>query len=181
MFEQLGRVFAGAAPALILAVGALTACARAPEEALADPRAPEEAPADPCLSAPEGQISVVAPWTRAQPTAGAVTGAYLTVCNRTAAPVRLVGAGAEIAAAIEIHETSKDASGVVSMRRVGDLTIEPGEPLVLEPGGKHLMLLGLKTPISPGEVVSVDLRFQPETSLSAALAVRPTIDPAPVD
>jgi copper(I)-binding protein len=49
----------------------------------------------------------------------------------------------EGANSVEIHEhTHKD--GVMRMRQLYELTIKAGESVVLEPGGFHLMVFGIK-------------------------------------
>src|SRR5260370_41187861 len=50
----------------------------------------------------------------------------------------------------------------VTMRRRHDngLTVEPGKTVKLAPGGHHLMLLGLKSPLRQGDKLPVTLEFE---------------------
>jgi periplasmic copper chaperone A len=67
------------------------------------------------------------------------TVAYFTVSNQGGRPVSLVAARAEGVGAIEIHTTLRDGD-MVRMRRLREVSVAPGETVVFEPGGRHLML-----------------------------------------
>lgn len=132
--------------------------------------------ADPCAEAAPDAVSVIDAWVREQATLGAVTSAYFVVCNRTAKDATLVGAASDLAAAVEIHETARDATGVVSMRRAPALTVAPGAALRLAPGGRHVMLLGLKRPAPAGGVASITLQFN-EQEIGVDAEIRAAADP----
>lgn len=104
-------------------------------------------------------IEVSAPWAR--PTAGAAkTGAaYLTIENRGAAADRLVAAAAPVADTVEIHTVVKDGD-VMRMRPVQAVEIAAGATQKLQPGGFHIMLIGLKAPLKAGERFPLDLTFE---------------------
>ena len=52
-------------------------------------------------------------------------------------------------------------NGVMTMRPLEQgLTIEPGKTVKLAPGGYHLMLLDLKSPLKKGGKVPVTLEFE---------------------
>ena len=93
---------------------------------------------------------------RALPPVQKVTAAYLTVTNTGAAEVELVSGSSPIASKIEIH-TSRQVDGYMRMEQLPGLTLAPGESASLEPGGTHLMLLGLKRMPTVGEVVKLCL------------------------
>ena len=61
-----------------------------------------------------------------------------------------------IASTIEIH-TSRMVEGYMRMEQLPGLKLAPGETATLEPGGTHLMLLGLKRMPAPGEIVEICL------------------------
>ena len=62
--------------------------------------------------------------------------------------------------------TEKKVNGqtVMGMEFVKDLTIPPKGQLVLEPGGDHLMLMGLKKRLNEGDKVTLILNIEPGTS-----------------
>ena len=96
-------------------------------------------------------------WARATPGGAKVGGGYLTIENKGTAPDKLVGATADAAGKIEVHEMSMN-NGTMTMRPVeGGLTIGPGKTVKLAPGGLHLMMMDLKSPLKQGDKVPVTL------------------------
>lgn len=103
-----------------------------------------------------GSIQVRQVWSRAAPQ-GRVGVLYLTVTD-TGAPDRLVGVETPVADKAELHE-SVNENGVMTMRPVTALSIVPGNPLTLKPGGYHVMLVGLHQALKEGDSFPVTLRF----------------------
>jgi copper(I)-binding protein len=50
--------------------------------------------------------------------------------------------------------------GMMKMRRVERIDLPAGETVTLEPGGLHIMLIGLSRQLSPGEEVEIRLTFE---------------------
>lgn len=98
-------------------------------------------------------------WARASIGANRPGVAYMTLRNAGNEPIKLVGLETPLALKPDIHETKIDASGVSTMRPAGELTIASGERLSLQPGGLHVMLMGLQKPMIKGEVFSLSLKF----------------------
>ena len=96
-------------------------------------------------------------WVRATPPGATTAAAYLTITNAGAAD-RLLGAATSAARAVEIHTHVVDG-GLHRMVRVEDLTLPAGEAVRLEPGGLHLMLVDLATPLAAATTVALSLRF----------------------
>jgi hypothetical protein len=48
----------------------------------------------------------------------------------------------------------------MKMRSVAALPVAPGKPVVLSPGGYHVMLMGLKQPLVEGESFPLTLTFE---------------------
>jgi periplasmic copper chaperone A len=106
-----------------------------------------------------GSIEVGNPWARATPKGASVGGAYMTITNKGSEADRLIGVSSPVANKLEVHQMSMD-KGVMSMRPVqGGLEIKPGQTVVLNPESFHLMLLGLKQPLTQGERVKATLDF----------------------
>ncbi|MGF1616866.1 MAG: copper chaperone PCu(A)C [Acidimicrobiia bacterium] len=55
----------------------------------------------------------------------------------------LIAATTDVASEVKIHETVHSDSGTMSMRSLSRLDLPAGGQLVLEPGGLHLMLVGV--------------------------------------
>jgi copper(I)-binding protein len=73
--------------------------------------------------------------------------------------VRIVGVEARGVGRAELHETTLD-DGMMRMRPVEALVLRPGEERVLAPGGLHVMLLDLESPLAVGDSVEVRLRIE---------------------
>jgi len=96
-------------------------------------------------------------WIRATPPGAVTAAAYLTITSAGGAD-RLVGASTPAAGAVEIHTQIAEA-GSQRMLHVAELTLPAGEAVRLTPGGQHLMLIDIKTPMVPGTKVALSLRF----------------------
>jgi copper(I)-binding protein len=107
-----------------------------------------------------GDLVISQAWSRATPGGAKIGGAYLTIENKGSAPDRLIGGSADVAARVELHEMAT-SNGVMKMRPLDKgVAIEPGKTVKLAPGGYHLMLFDLKSPLKQGEQVPVTLEFE---------------------
>lgn len=131
------------------------------------------------LLAPAGaawaEISVSKPWARATTSAAKVSAGYAVIENAAAEPDRLIGARADFAERVEIHEMSVDAaSGRMRMRPVaGGLEAPAGGMVELKPGGLHLMFMGLREPLTAGERRAGVLVFEKAGEVAVEFAVQP--------
>ncbi|MCL8483543.1 MULTISPECIES: copper chaperone PCu(A)C [Bradyrhizobium] len=119
-----------------------------------------------------GDLVITQPWSRATP-GGAKTGAgYLTIENKGSAPDRLVAVSGDVAGRIEVHEMAVN-NGVMTMRPLEKgLVIEPGKTVALAPGGYHLMLMELKSPLKQGDKLPVTLEFEKAGKVAVTLVVQ---------
>jgi len=118
-----------------------------------------------------GDLVITQAWSRATPGGAKVGGGYLTIENKGTAPDRLISGSADVAAKVQVHEMSMN-NGVMTMRPVeGGVVIEPGKTVKLAPGGLHLMLLDLKSPLKQGEKLPVTLEFEKAGKISVVLDV----------
>lgn len=95
-------------------------------------------------------------WIRAAPPDAPVRAGYGVIGNAGKSAVVIDAVRSEAFGAIEIHEM-RDVEGVMRMRRVPRLVLEPGRELALEPGGLHLMLFRPAAPLA--EDARVEIRF----------------------
>ncbi len=94
------------------------------------------------------------PTAPSQPTGGG----YLTVVNNGVAD-RLLSATSPVAESVQLHSMRMEGD-VMRMRKVDAIELPPGKTVELRPGGLHLMLVGLRTPLAPGETFPMTLRFE---------------------
>ncbi len=107
-------------------------------------------------------------WSRAA-MAGHEGVVYLTITD-TGAPDTLTGVTTPVSAEAALHRSSDD-HGVMKMRPVGPLPIEPGKPVTLAPGGYHIMLMGLKQALKQGDSFPVTLTFANAGQVTATAIV----------
>jgi copper(I)-binding protein len=119
-----------------------------------------------------GDLVISQAWSRATPGGAKVGGGYLTIANKGSAPDKLIGASADVAGTVEVHEMAT-VDGVMKMRPVeGGLTIEPGKTVKLAPGGHHLMMMDLKGPLKQGDKLPVTLQFEKAGKVAVTLDVQ---------
>lgn len=120
-----------------------------------------------------GSMAVLHPWTRATPPNAETAGAYLTLRNDGDMEDALIGARSGIADKVEIHSMTVDG-GVMRMRPVGEagVAVQPGETVALAPGGMHIMMVGLKHPLTEGEHVPLTLTFRSGASVTVELTTQ---------
>jgi copper(I)-binding protein len=107
-----------------------------------------------------GDLVITQAWARATPGGAKVGGAYLTIENKGSTADRLIGGSADVAGKVEVHEMATK-NGVMTMRALDNgLTIEAGKTVKLAPGGYHLMMFDLKSPLKQGDKVPVTLDFE---------------------
>src|SRR6184192_4110566 len=119
-----------------------------------------------------GDLVITQAWSRATPGGAKIAGGYLTIENKGTAPDRLTAVSGDIAGKVEIHEMAMN-NGVMTMRPLEKgLEIEPGKTVKFAPGGYHLMLMDLKTPLKQGDKVPVTLEFEKAGTVALSLDVQ---------
>ena len=140
-----------------------------------------ENPPVPAATVTIGDLAIEGAWTRQTPPRARAGGAYLTITNRGSVSDRLVSGEAAFAERVEIHAMSV-TNGVMRMARLDDgLEIAPGETVQLEPGGYHVMLIGLAPDaLVAGGTAVVRLEFERAGEIEIALPVAPIGARSPV-
>lgn len=126
-----------------------------------------------------GDIAITGPFTRATLPNAPVGGGFLTLTNNGATDDRLVSASSPIARDTQIHEMAMEGD-VMKMRQLVDgLVIPAGQSVVLEPGGYHIMFMGLTQALVEGETVPVTLTFEKAGTITIDLPVGTAAADAP--
>ena len=105
-----------------------------------------------------GDIAIEHPYARVSAPGQPNGGAYLQLKN-TGSADRLLSASAAVSTSIELHSMQMEGD-VMRMRQVDAIDVPTGQAVVLQPGGLHLMLVGLKSPLKAGERFPLTLRFE---------------------
>lgn len=104
-------------------------------------------------------LEIAQPWARATPGSHVTTGAaYLEIISHGAAD-ELVAISTPVATRTEVH-TTKMTGGMMKMERVDALAIAAGGAVSLNPGGSHVMLIGLVQPLREGDRFPLTLTFR---------------------
>lgn len=131
---------------------AASGCGSDASEADADTTAHSDAP-----TAPQ-RIDIESPWARPAP-AGGTSALYMTLVNGTTVTDTLKRVDMALADTTEIHETYQKEENVMGMRPIGPVPIAPKSRITLEPGGRHIMLLNLRSPLTADSTASVTVTF----------------------
>jgi len=124
----------------------------------------------------EPGLYVMDPWTRESPMLDLAGAAYMIIHNSTDADDALVGVSSPAAESVELHLSSMDEEGMMSMNQVDEIPILAHADAVLEPGGYHVMLIDLVAPLEEGAEVELDLEFMtadPQTVTAPVMAAAP--------
>lgn len=98
-------------------------------------------------------------WIRTPPPGSPVMAGYLKLHNDGAREVRFAKLESAAFGAIEIHEM-RDSGGMLRMRPVPDLVVQPGDTTTLKPGGLHLMLFRPTGELADGDRVVINLLIE---------------------
>jgi copper(I)-binding protein len=96
-------------------------------------------------------------WARATPGKADIGAVYLTL--ETQIPDRLTGLSTPVASIAQLHTMAMEG-GVMKMNRVTALDLPAGQPVKLEPGAMHIMLIGLTDRLRLGQSFPLTLTFE---------------------
>lgn len=101
------------------------------------------------------------------------TGAvFLRLTNDGREADRLLGGRTDVAEVVEIHETVMEGE-VMRMQMVADgLEIPAGGKVLLQPGGYHVMLIGIQRDLAVGDEFELELAFEKSGTLLVEAQVR---------
>ena len=123
-----------------------------------------------CLTAPAwAQVRITDPWVRGTVAGQTATGAFMQL--DAAGGARLVEARSPVAGTVEIHEMTM-IDNVMRMRALPGLSLPPGKPVELKPGGYHLMLMNLKQSVKQGDTVPITLVFEGKDSQRQSIEIK---------
>ena len=104
------------------------------------------------------ELQIESPWARALPPVVKVGAAYLTIANKGAHDDILISVRSDIAERVELHEHTTEG-GMMRMRQMQEVHIPAGADITFAPGGKHLMLIGLRKPLAASTHFTLTLVF----------------------
>jgi copper(I)-binding protein len=98
-------------------------------------------------------------FARAVPPGQTNSAAFMILTNGGDGDHALTTAESNVSKVGELH-THRMEEGMMKMRRVEKIDLPAGETVKLEPGGLHVMLIGLEKQLEEGEDVEITLVFE---------------------
>ena len=93
-------------------------------------------------------------WVRATAPGQKVAGGFMKLTAD--ADMVLVGGASPISTTVELHFMRME-NGVMEMRQLKEIALPRAKSVSLEPGGFHVMFIGLKGRVKPGQKVPITL------------------------
>ena len=123
-----------------------------------------------CVAPATEGVEVRAAWAR--PAAQGGNGAVYFVIRSSEAD-ELVGVVSDVAEAVEMHESTMNED-VMEMRQLVSVPLQAGGEVVFEPGGLHIMLVGLKQDLKLGDEFEITLQFRNHEDIQLGVPVQDT-------
>lgn len=99
-------------------------------------------------------VKVENAWVRATAPGQKVAGGFMKLTAD--ADMALVGGASPISQTVELHFMRME-NGVMEMRQMKEIALPRGKTVSLAPGGFHVMFIGLKGQVKPGQKVPITL------------------------
>ena len=104
-------------------------------------------------------VMVMDAYVRAVPPGQTNSAAFMKLHNGSGDHHAVVGAETNVAKMAELH-THVEEDGMMKMRKVEKFDIHPNSETALQPGGHHVMLMGLKGDLKDGDHAMITLVFE---------------------
>ena len=125
----------------------------------------------------EHAVAVTNAWIRLPAVGERPASGYFTAAAG-AMPEAIVNVTSPSPGRVEMHE-SMSSGGMSSMKQIETVPFDADEPLLFEPGGKHLMLFGLDPTVKAGDTLALTFSFSRAAPVTVEAQVIAAGDPAP--
>ncbi|HEX5808253.1 MAG TPA: copper chaperone PCu(A)C [Anaerolineales bacterium] len=95
---------------------------------------------------------------------------YFVIHNHSSQADALTGISSDVAEAAEVHESQMNAD-VMQMHPIQSLPLEPDAEVAFEPGGYHVMLVGVQKELKVGDEIQITLHFQNSADIALTVPV----------
>jgi len=103
-------------------------------------------------------LAVLDPYARETPPGTTNSAVFMTLDNPGEQTRTLISASSDVAPQVELHNHVM-VGDMMQMRRIESINVAPHQQTPLQPGGLHIMLLGLAHPLKEGETITLTLTF----------------------
>jgi len=111
---------------------------------------------------------------RAVPPTQKITAAFMQLTNTGTENRSVVSASSPASDVVELHTHIQEGDRM-QMRQIPEIKLPAGETTTLQPGGLHLMLIGLKAPVVEGDQLSITLTLDNGERVDLELPVQPVM------
>ena len=120
------------------------------------------------------QVNITAPWIRATVPQQESTGVFMHL--QSSGDARLVGVSTPVASRSEFHQMDMRGQ-MMSMQQVDSIDLAAGKGVNLASGGYHIMLIGLKRQLKPGEVVPLTIVVETKDKKREKITLKVPVKP----
>ncbi len=117
-----------------------------------------------------GKLKIEDAYIRSTAPAQSVAGGFMKIDNLGAVD-QLISASSPSAVEVQLHEMSMDGN-VMKMRQIKEILVPANSSTELKPGGLHLMLIGIKSPLKTGDSVPLKLKFTKAGEVEVRFSVK---------
>ena len=117
------------------------------------------------------EVTVENPYARAVPPGQMNSASFMVLNNTDTKDVALVAASSSVAKVVELHNHTNE-DGVMKMRQVDSIVVPARGKANLQPGGYHVMLIGLTQDLMEGQKIDLKLEFSDGSSQALTLPVQ---------
>jgi copper(I)-binding protein len=110
------------------------------------------------VSAFAQNVTVTDAWVRATVQGQKATGAFMKITAKES--TKLVGVSSPVAGVAEVHEMKMEKDVMKMAALPNGLDLPAGKAVELKPGGYHVMLMDLKSPLAKDTTVPLTLTLQ---------------------
>jgi periplasmic copper chaperone A len=118
-----------------------------------------------------GRLEIRDAWVRESIGPAKTAAGYLELHNGGREAVTVTGVRSDSAARAQLHTTVRDGD-VMRMRPLETIAIERGETVVLQPGGMHIMFMGVDEPLRAGMHVDLTVTLSDGSTVLLKAPVR---------
>lgn len=119
------------------------------------------------------KIDIQNPFIKAPPSGAKTAAAFMTIENKGSDDDRLISATSLAADKTQLHTMTMN-EGVMQMRELKDgVEIKAGQSILLESGGNHIMLIGLRQILKAGGAVTLVLQFEKAGEVPVTVQILP--------
>ena len=117
------------------------------------------------------EVNVDGAYVRAVPPGQMNSAAFMQLTNHDNQDISLIAATSDAAKNVELHTHTQD-NGVMRMRQINEIKLPSEQKVTLQPGGLHIMLIGLTRNLTTGENINLSLTFSDDSQQSLQIPIK---------